>query len=88
MDRRAQAEQFKEENDLAGKGGVVIFHEGAPDGWERLLRNPDHWRPGCIAVDEAGNEWLAVGGDDQKGAERWEPLTVAEPPAEPPRFGL
>lgn len=32
------------------------------------------WHPGSIAVDVHGNKWIAVGGDKENGAEKWEKL--------------
>ncbi|WP_284508039.1 hypothetical protein [Caballeronia sp. GAOx1] len=37
------------------------------------LRNPEHWQPGCIAVDEEGHTWTTVAGDERKGALLWLP---------------
>lgn len=58
------------------KGGVVVLYNAEPCGWINQLRNPESWRPGCVAVDEHGNQWEAQGGTDQGGAERWEPMVI------------
>ncbi len=54
------------------KDGVVVVCNGVAQGWVDELRDPHHWASGCIAVDESGQEWVAVGGNDMDGAERWE----------------
>lgn len=53
--------------------GVVLVFGGQVYGWKNELRDPQHERPGAIAVDHAGLAWIAVGGDDQDGAESWRP---------------
>lgn len=55
-------------------GGVVIVYEGVVCGWVDQLRDPGHWTPGSIAIDQQGNCWEAQGGTDSDGAERWQPL--------------
>lgn len=60
-------------NDYIGKGGVIVIFDGLAQGWVNELRNPETWRPGCIAVDETGHSWIAVGGNDQGGASKWMP---------------
>lgn len=35
------------------------------------LRNPEHWRPGCIAVDEQGRTWTTIAGSERDGALMW-----------------
>jgi hypothetical protein len=52
-------------------GGVVIIYDGIVQGWVDDLRNPEHWRAGCIAIDDAGRQWRATGGDYLSGAEQW-----------------
>lgn len=56
-----------------GRAGVVIVSEGLAQGWVNELRNPEHWQPGCVAVDETGLTWTAVGGNAQDGAVSWRP---------------
>lgn len=67
------AKQFRERYDCIGRGGVVILYNGQGESWVNELRNPEHWRPDCVAVDEAGNTWTAVAGDEQNGALMWMP---------------
>jgi hypothetical protein len=57
--------------------GVVVIFDGQVGGWMNELRDPQHWVPGCIAIDVDGNEWLAVGGNDYDGAALWEPIKKA-----------
>lgn len=40
-----------------------------------VLRDPQHERPGAIAVDPDGKAWIAEGGNDYDGAERWTPCS-------------
>ena len=53
--------------------GIVLVFEGAAYGWKNALRDPQHERPGVVAVDGAGNAWIACGGDDYNGATGWWP---------------
>ncbi|MBC2592677.1 hypothetical protein H5P28_00225 [Ruficoccus amylovorans] len=56
--------------------GWVIVHHGAGAGWTRSLdHRPCAWVPGCLAVPaDGGPVYIAVGGNDQDGAQRWEIL--------------
>ncbi|MDC0948158.1 antirestriction protein ArdR [Gammaproteobacteria bacterium] len=51
--------------------GVVLFWQGKPYGWKASLCDANHERPGAIAVDSAGNRFVAEGGDDANGAKLW-----------------
>jgi len=68
------ATTWREENGCTGKAGVVIFFDGEVQGWCNELRDPQHWQPGCIAVDEDGRGWVAVGGTNYMGADSWQPV--------------
>ncbi|GGE75730.1 hypothetical protein GCM10011533_30090 [Streptosporangium jomthongense] len=68
--RREQANNYREVRGLFG-GYVVLFGNDV-SGWAKDFPRPEAYVPGCIAVDEAGNQWEAVGGNEQDGAERWE----------------
>lgn len=68
--RIEQAEAFRNEREY--QGGYVIFFAGEIAGWTQYLDRPSAWAPGCIAVDDSGNEYHAVGGDEQNGAFSWE----------------
>lgn len=62
-----EARRWRDQNSFVGRGGVVILFEGKAQGWANMLRNPEHWQPGCVAVDEDRRSWTAVAGDEQKG---------------------
>lgn len=63
-------------------GGVVIINKhGEPCGWTNKLRDPQSWEPGCIAVEENGNCWTAIGGNDYDGATYWQLITDEPEPA-------
>jgi hypothetical protein len=59
-------------------GGVIVVCDDEIQGWVNELRDPEHWRPGCIAINENGELYLATGGDDQNGAKSWQPMTDKE----------
>ncbi len=67
------AKRWREQYGYVGRGGVIVVFEGEGQSWVNELRNPEHWRPDCVAVDEAGRTWTAVAGDEQKGALIWMP---------------
>ncbi len=68
------AAAWRTEKGYTGKGGVIVIYDGVVNSWVTELRDPDHWAPGCIAIDESGNQWIAKGGNRQHGADRWEPF--------------
>ncbi|HCB1749122.1 TPA: hypothetical protein MYP11_005192 [Citrobacter braakii] len=45
--------------------------DGEAYGWKNVLRDPQHERPGAIAVDAEGNMFIAEGGNDYDGAKCW-----------------
>jgi len=53
---------------------VVIIHKRKVQGWVNELRDPQHWCPGCLAIDTVGKQWRAVGGNDYDGAAEWQPI--------------
>jgi len=65
-----------------GKGGIVLVFDGEAYAWRDKVRNPETERPNALAVDEAGNVWIATGGDDYNGAERWEAVEPEEASAD------
>lgn len=71
-----QARRWRVENGYAGRGGVVVLFDGQVQGWVDRLRDPGHWRPGCIAIDEVGHCWHSQGGNVQDGAAIWAPVTI------------
>lgn len=70
---KQQAQKWREENGYTGEGVVVVIYDGEIQGWVNELRNPESWRPGCVAIDENGNRWIATCGNDYDGAQIWQP---------------
>ena len=70
---------LKYRQDEQEQGGIVLVWAGQVYGWKNALRDPQHERPGVMAVDADGVVWLAVGGNDHDGAKSW---TSAYKPAE------
>lgn len=68
------AKRWRTNHGYAGKGGIVVIYAKEVQGWVNKLRDPGHWRPGSVAVDEVGNSWEASGGNDYDGAQRWRPV--------------
>lgn len=68
------AKQWREHNGYDGRGGVVVLYHGEVQGWCNELRNPEHWQPGCVAVDECGGQWVSTGGGAHEGATHWQPV--------------
>jgi hypothetical protein len=65
--------RWREENGYSGRGGVIVLFEGNVQSWVDALRNPEHWQPGCIAIDEKGGSWTAIAGNQNDGALLWLP---------------
>lgn len=74
----SKASRYREQEGFVGKGGVVVMFNADVCGWCATMPVPEHWRPGCLAIDEAGNQWVSKGGSEQLGAERWTLLTPPE----------
>ena len=73
------ARQFREERpNIPERKGFVIFWLMQVTAWTLDLEDPKRWSPGCIAINSEGALWEAKGGNEQDGAERWEPLTKQE----------
>jgi hypothetical protein len=72
------AREWREAKGYVGRGGVIVIYEGKVQSWVNMLRNPEHWVPGCVAIDEAGNSWMTVAGNEQEGALRWLPRNPVE----------
>lgn len=68
-----KAHRYRVENPRL-TGGVIVFRDHKLQGWVNELRNPEHWMPGCIAVDTDGRQWQATGGNDYDGATQWTPI--------------
>lgn len=72
------ARAWREAEGYVGRGGVVVIYQGEVNSWVDKLRNPEHWIPGCVAVDEAGNRWMAIAGTDRDGCAMWLPHNPIE----------
>lgn len=72
------ARDWREAKGYVGRGGVIVIFEGEVQSWVNVLRNPEHWVPGCIAIDEAGNSWLAIAGTECDGSSMWLPRNPIE----------
>ncbi len=78
MEPNVLAKIWRDEKGYTGRGGVIVIFDGVVNSWVNKLRDSDHWSPGCIAVDESGHQWVSSGGNMQRGAVRWEPISTAE----------
>jgi hypothetical protein len=74
MEDLQTAHEWRSRHGYLGKGGVIVVFDGLAQGWVNELRNPTNWCPGCIAVDETGHRWIAIGGNDREGAATWMPM--------------
>lgn len=52
--------------------GFVMFADGVATGWCHVLPEPADWQPGVVAVPVQGNLRVAVEGNPDAGAKRWE----------------
>lgn len=66
------------------EGVVIVNRSGCVVGWCARLPDPSHWEAGCRVVSLTGEQWLAVGGDNIRGAERWELVVGTDKPHLPP----
>lgn len=71
----SKALRYREQEGYVGKGGVVVLYDLDVCGWCQSMPSPSDWRPGCLAIDEDGNQWVSQAGSAQVGAERWTLLT-------------
>jgi hypothetical protein len=53
-------------------GGVVVVFGNEVTGWMDELRDPHHFVPGCIAINDNNQQWKAVGGNSYDGATEWQ----------------
>ncbi|MCW8918940.1 MAG: hypothetical protein OQL08_09025 [Gammaproteobacteria bacterium] len=67
------AEEYRESWNLPNYG-LIVFHDGAPQGWVNELCNPESWCPGCIAITRSGGAYRATGGNESAGAISWQPV--------------
>lgn len=66
-DNLAAARRWREQWGYVGRGGAMVLIDGEVQSWVNQLRNPDHRRPGCVAIDESGKSWTAIAGNGQDG---------------------
>lgn len=71
-DLKEKAVTWRARNGYTEKGGVIVFFQGEVQGWCNALRDPQHWQPGCLAVDQFGVVFQTVGGNAQDGANGWQ----------------
>lgn len=71
MKLKQLADKWRKDNGYTKKLGVVIFLGNEVQGWCNELRDPDHWQPGCIAIDSFGLCYKTIGGNAKAGAEKW-----------------
>lgn len=64
------------QDDAIRTSGVVLIWNERVTGWKDKLRDPRHDVPGVLAVDVDGRVFVAEGGDDYDGAERWVPMAA------------
>lgn len=69
---KQRAHRWRVAEGYVGRGGVVVIYEREVQGWVDCLRNPEHWVPGCVAVDEDGCMWIARECSYLDGADYWE----------------
>ena len=77
MTNQEIANKYRREKGYIGRGGFIIIFNGIVIAETDNLRVALPFVPGCIAIDECGNEWVTAGGDDDRGADRWEPRTLS-----------
>ncbi|AKK99123.1 MAG: antirestriction protein ArdR [Enterobacter hormaechei] len=71
MDHVGIAKVWRQRNQEHADSCVVLIWDGEAYGWKNVLRDPQHERPGAIAVDAEGNMFIAEGGNDYDGAKCW-----------------
>jgi hypothetical protein len=77
---RERARHWREAQEDAPAGGVVLLFDGHFLGWLPQLPPAEQWAPGCLAIEDDGHAYLI----DQRG---WrEPLQWfdLDPPPSPP----
>lgn len=67
------ARRWRQQWGYVGRGGVVVVADGEVQSWVNELRDPQHWKPGCVAIAEDGRTWTTIAGDEQDGALMWLP---------------
>lgn len=60
--------------DSGRMGGLVVVYRGDVQGWINELRDPQHWVPGCVAINDHNQCWQSIAGDDNHGSLMWLPI--------------
>ena len=67
------ARAYRRENTHIPNGGYFIVTRQGAGGWTASLEsNASSHMAGTWAIDESGNKYLAIGGNDYDGAEAWQ----------------
>ncbi|QIM40630.1 antirestriction protein ArdR [Escherichia coli] len=53
------------------QAAVVLIWNDAVYGWKNCLRDPQHERPGAIAIDSSEHIFIAEGGNEYDGSKCW-----------------
>lgn len=69
-----EALHWRREHGYVGHGGMVIFYNRIDRGWVDELRDESHWQPGTLAVNEAGDTWIAMHAKKGDGVATWKTL--------------
>ena len=67
-------EQYRKVNGLEDSIFVIVSPHNVISGWMSVLGNNNYFIPGSCAYNINGDKWIATGGNDFKGSERWEKL--------------
>lgn len=72
-----KAAAYRKENPSADYlEGYVVFFDAKAIGWTAHLHYPKSWMPGTIAIGPKNQQFVARGGDEYNGADRWEALPI------------
>lgn len=65
------ARSWRLQNPEHADSGIVLIWNDAVYGWKNCLRDPQHERPGAIAVDTSEHIFITEGGNEYDGAKCW-----------------
>ncbi|HCM7833574.1 TPA: antirestriction protein ArdR [Klebsiella quasipneumoniae subsp. quasipneumoniae] len=65
------ARSWRLQNPEHADSGIVLIWNDAVYGWKNCLRDPQHERPGAIAIDSSEHIFIAEGGNEYDGAKCW-----------------
>ncbi|MFU2512473.1 hypothetical protein [Pseudoalteromonas sp. ASV78] len=70
------AKKYRKDNSHIPGGGFVIVGRNGAQGWTGTLDSTaNNYMPGVWAIDESGNKYLAIGGNDYDGADSWQMIS-------------